>query len=114
MKKQVKIGAVTYALLLKEMLPGDLTCQELAEATGLHYVTVLQYTREMHNVGVVHIARFDPDARGRHNCKVFRFGPGKDAKRVRMSDAERQQRARDRKRAKNNPLLHLGIDSAQE
>ena len=44
-KKIIKINAISQAHLIKEMLDGTLTCKELAEETGLHYVTVLQYAR---------------------------------------------------------------------
>ena len=47
-RKIIKVGALTYAQLVKHMLHGDMSCHELAEVTGLHYVTVLQYTRELH------------------------------------------------------------------
>ncbi len=49
--KQIKVGALTYAQLIKFMLEGEHTCHELAELTGLHYVTVLQYTRELYAAG---------------------------------------------------------------
>lgn len=73
----IKIGASTYARLLKAMIPGDLTCKELAEETGLHQLTVYQYCRAMHQHGVAHIARYEPDSRGRHTIKVYRLGEGK-------------------------------------
>ena len=95
----MKVGAMTYAKLCAAMIPGDLTCQELADETGLHYITVLDYTREMHKAGAVHIARYEQDARGRHNIKVYKLGPGRNASRVRMSNAQRQQRMRDKRAA---------------
>lgn len=95
--KQIKMGAYSYAQLLKYMTEGVYTCYELAEYTGLHIVTVYQYTREIHAAGVAHIAHFEPDARGRHNIKVFKLGAGKDAKRIRMTGAQRQQRTREKK-----------------
>ena len=93
-RKITKVGALSYAQLVKFMLEGVYTCTELAEMTGLHLVTVYQYTRELHAAGAAHIAHYEPDARGRHNIKVFAMGAGKDAKRVRLSSAERQARSR--------------------
>ena len=104
-RKQVKIGALTYARLIKAMIPGDLTCQELADETGLHLLTVYQYTRELHAAGAAHIARYDTDCRGRSIIKVFKLGEGRDAKRQPMSKAERQQRVRDRV----NTQRHLAV-----
>jgi hypothetical protein len=107
MRKQVKMGAVLYAQMCALMLAGDLTCQEIANETGLHLVTVYQYTRELHRFGAAHIVRYEPDRRGRHIVKIYKLGKGKDAARVRMTHAERQQRMRDKRRAVNDPLLQL-------
>ena len=101
----VKIGAITYALLVKAMLDGVYTCIELAQETGLHYGTVLNYTREMHKAGAAHICRWEPDIRGRHLIRVYKIGAGKDAKRFKLTHAERQ--ARVRAKHKNMALLKM-------
>jgi hypothetical protein len=93
-RKQVKVGALSYAQLVLHMLDGNYNCQELAELTGLHYVTVLQYTRELHAAGAAHIASWDKDGRGRDSIKVYKIGPGRDAKRAKMSPAQRTARYR--------------------
>lgn len=98
-KKIVKINAISQALLIKAMLDGMLNCQELAEETGLHYVTVLQYTRELHAAGAAHIAYWEKDLLGRDAIKVYKIGVGKDAKRERMSRAERAARYRLKKKS---------------
>lgn len=51
----IKINAISQAHLIALMLDGIYTCKELAEETGLHYVTVLQYTRELHRAGAAYI-----------------------------------------------------------
>lgn len=102
---QVKIGAITYALLVKAMLDGVYTCIELAQETGLHYVTVLNYTRAMHRAGAAHICRWEPDTRGRHLIKIYKIGAGKDAKRFKLTQAERQARVR----LKNKNIALLGM-----
>lgn len=96
MRKCIKVNAMSYAILVKHMIEGIYTCQELAEITGLHLTTVYQYTRELHGAGAAHIVHFEPDARGRHNIKVFKIGAGNDAKRPRMSAVERQARYREK------------------
>lgn len=113
MQKQVKVNAICYAHLVKNLMHGDMTCTELAEETGLHYTTVLQYARELHAVGAVHIARYDPDPKGRHIVKVYKLGEGKDAKRVRMTDYERQKKYRARKRLLANPMFRIGETHGQ-
>lgn len=106
----VKVNAMSYALMIKLLMSGDLTCKEIAEETGLHLVTIYQYTRELHKVGAIHIAQYLPDAYNRHTIKVYKLGKGKDAKHVRMTQAERQQRYRDKKNALlvNNVLAGKG------
>lgn len=100
MKRTVrKINAITQAQLIKLLLEGIYTCQQLADETGLHYVTVLQYTRELHRFGAAHIAHWEKDSRGRDVLKVYKLGNGKDAKRQKLSGAERQARTRQKRKA---------------
>lgn len=98
MKTCRKINAITQARLINLMLDGVYTCQQLAEETGLHYITVLQYARELHRAGAAHIADWDEDARGRSTLKVYKIGRGKDAKRPRLTGAQRQERLRERRK----------------
>lgn len=90
----IKINAITQAKLIKYMLEGIYTCQQLADETGLHYVTVLQYARELHRAGAAHIASWEKDARGRDVLKIYKIGAGKDAKRQKMTSAQRQAKSR--------------------
>jgi DNA-binding CsgD family transcriptional regulator len=96
-RKIIKVGALTYAQLIKYMLEGIHSCQELAELTGLHYMTVLDYTRELHRAGAAHISAWEKDARGRDVIKIYSLGPGKDKKRERMTPAQRQAKARSKR-----------------
>lgn len=96
-KKIVKINALSQAQLIKAMLDGLLNCQELADETGLHYVTVLQYTRELHAAGAAHITHWEKDSRGRDSIKVYKIGEARDAQRKRMTAAQRQSKSRTKK-----------------
>lgn len=93
-----KINAFTQAQLIKLLLDGELNCQELAEETGLHYVTVLEYTRELHRAKAIYIHHYEKDSRDRDAIKVYKLGVGKDAKRSKLTAAQRQERVRNRKR----------------
>lgn len=93
-RRMVKVGALTYAQLVKHMIEGTYTCYELAELTGLHYVTVLQYARELHRAKAAHISSWGLDAHGRDALKVYKIGPGRDAPRTRMSRNEIARRYR--------------------
>lgn len=101
----IKINAITQAKLIAAMLDGIYTCEDLAELTGLHYVTVLQYTRELHREGAAHINSWEKDSRGRDSIKVYKIGRAKDAKRAKLTAAQRQ--ARHRAKVKNLEMIAL-------
>lgn len=94
----MKINAYHQARLIKLLLDGTYSCAELAEETGLHYVTILEYTRELHKAKAAHISMWEKDGRGRDLIKIYKLGEGKDAKRSRLTPAERKQRERDKKK----------------
>lgn len=96
-KKIIKINAISQAQLIKLMLDGVYTCKELAEQTGLHYVTVLQYTRELHAAGAAYICAWEKDGRGRDAVKIYKIGDQRDAQRKRMTAAQRQAKSREKK-----------------
>jgi hypothetical protein len=95
----MKLNAYHQAQLIKLLLEGTYSCAELAEETGLHYVTVLEYTRELHRAKAAHISMWEKDGRGRDMIKIYKLGESKDAKRSKLSAAERQQRVRDKRKA---------------
>lgn len=106
-KRLVKVNALTQARLIKLLLDGDMACDELAQATGLHYVTVLQYTRELHRAGAAHVAEWRADGRGSHTRKVYKLGAKPDAKRPKLTPAERTRNYRIRKQTmKQNAFLY--------
>jgi hypothetical protein len=92
----VKVNAMSFALLVKEMLAGESTCEELAEKTGLHYVTVLNYTREMHKAGAAHICAWRMNHRKQYVLKVYGIGNRDDVRKPRaaMTPAQRQLKYR--------------------
>lgn len=111
-RRIVKINAFTQAKLIEAMLDGVYNCQELAEITGLHYVTVLNYTRELHRAKAAHISGWDKDSRGRDVVKIYRIGRGKDAKREKLTGAQRQARTREKKKAQEVAKIMMGISHA--
>lgn len=98
-KRLIKVNAMSQARLIKLLLEGTYTCPELAEMSGLHYVTVLQYCRELHLVGAAHICEWEKDCRGRDNLKIYKLGVGTDKRRSRMTEQEKQARYRSKMQA---------------
>ena len=103
-----KINAFTQARLIRLLLEGTYTCAELAEETGLHYVTVLDYTRELHRARAAFICAWEKDNRGRDATKIYKVGIGKDVARQSMTSAERTARYRAKKRAAQQALVLVG------
>lgn len=93
----IKVNAIAQAHMIKMLLEEPHSLTEIAEETGLHYVTVCDYTRALHKVGAAHIAGWDEDRRGRACVKLYKLGKGKDVKRQPVTAAERQRRARAKK-----------------
>jgi pyocin large subunit-like protein len=107
-KSIIKINAFTQGVLIKNMLEGTYSCAELAEITGLHYVTVQQYARELHRAGAAHISSWEKDSRGRDVVKIYKIGVGKDAKREKLTGAQRQERVREKRRAQQLAQVMAG------
>ena len=103
-RKIIKVNALMMAQLMKHLMEGDYTCKELAAETGLHYVTVLHYTRELYRAGVLHIAKWERCAYGKDQVKIYKFGSKPDATRQRLTDVEKSKRYREKKR--QMALLH--------
>jgi predicted ArsR family transcriptional regulator len=103
----MKVNCMTFCVLIKLLHDGTRTCAELAEETGLHKLTVYQYTREMHRQGLLHIAAWEPNSYGRSSIRIYMWGPGKDAKRktVDRKVARQQRRERDRVAATINAFV---------
>lgn len=102
-KRLNKTNALAYAKLMKALIPGTLTFEELTEECGLHYHTVRAICNALHDEGAAHIAMWEKDARGRDALRIYKLGEGKDAKRQRKTAAERQALCR----AKNNSIKTL-------
>lgn len=94
--KQIKVNASAYGRLIELMLDGTLSCRELAEETGLHYLTVLDYTRALHKASAAHISSWEKDAKGRDCIRIYKIGRGKDAKRTKISAADRAKAYREK------------------
>lgn len=100
----MKIGAMSYAKLMRYLMEGTLTCNELAEATGLHKLTVYQYTRALHKEKVIHIAFWEGE--GRNKTKIYMLGNKPDVKKVRKDRKLISKEYRDRqKQMKLNQIL---------
>lgn len=74
-----KVNAMTFSILCRLMMDGTRTCKELADESGLHIMTVYDWTATLHKYGVIHICMWEGE--GRNSVRIFRFGPGTDSPR---------------------------------
>lgn len=105
-------GATLYAKLigaLSDKIPRGYV--ELSEYTGLHEHTVRRYIMALreHKPRLVFITEWSEDRRGNQSIRCFAMGGTPDVKRPKMSNAERQQRQRDKKRALRQFQLISGV-----
>ena len=105
---------MSFAKLIGELCEGTHTKDELSEATGLHYTTVRTYVAALHREKLVHIAGYAADKMGRENSKpLWAFGPGVNKKRKAATDAQRAQRARDKRKALTLHRMFTGAPAPQ-
>ena len=104
----IKVNAMIYANLIVLMMDGAYTLHELADETGLHYLTVCQYTRAIYKAGAAHITAWQFDSRGFDSEKIYKIGPGKDAKRRKLTGAQRQARVREWQKAHKHAQVMAG------
>ena len=76
----MKVGAALYALMVRKLLDGDITCLELARVTGLSIITVRQYVTALHKKKAVYISGWGVDVYGRHAIRYFSIGAGPDVR----------------------------------
>jgi hypothetical protein len=98
-RKMAKVNAVTAWRLIELLMDGTHTIQQLADETGMHRITVEKWLRAGRNAGILYVDHWETDVRGRRILRVLRLGRGKDAKCPKLTDAEKAQRYRDRKKA---------------
>lgn len=84
-KPQVKINALMMAKVTALLIDGGLSRKDLAEETGLHYVSVLRYCRALRKEGILYIADWLPDARGRKAIPAYKLGRRPDVPKAKKS-----------------------------
>lgn len=104
-----KISHLSIFALIKAAQRGELTLAELAEESGLHYVTVCEFMRAAHREKLVHICAWEPDTRGRYLIRIYKWGEGRDIKNTKLTVNERQRRHRAAKKMRElQAQLNMG------
>ena len=104
----VKLNAMSQAKAIAALLSGPHSAHELAELTGLHVLTCSEYLRALRKEHAAHISGWEPDRMGRDATPVFALGRGRDVKRRKLTQVERQARSRAKQRAARDLQVAAG------
>jgi predicted ArsR family transcriptional regulator len=103
---KMRIGPYSFAGLIKLLMADGHTLKELAEETGLHYVTVRDWMTEFKRQKIVYVSAWVEDAAGRRGVRQYRFGEQPDKTRPRrQSGAERQRTYKARRALRQMPNI---------
>ncbi len=95
----VKMGALTYARMIRALHGKPHTKAQLADATGLHVQTIGHYLNALHDEHMVHILDWERDRMGRQTTAIYVWGMGIDAQRTPKTVNQKMRDWRARKRA---------------
>ncbi len=97
LKRQVKLGAMSFAKVLRALTDGPSSAQELQDATGLSLETLHNLMRALRKEKLAHIGSWEKDALGRDTIRIYRLGAGQDAPRRKKTKAQIARECRQRK-----------------
>lgn len=95
-----KVNQDTYAMAIKLILNRPVSAHEIAKDTGLHIVTAQRLMRTFKQHEIIHVCSWRPDLQGRDAIPVYELGFRKDKPRRALTQAQRQQRCREKKKVK--------------
>lgn len=93
-----KVNHIAYAIILRELLDGEMTAHDAAEISGLYITTTQQFFKTLRDHKVLHICAWEPNSRGIDTTPVYRLGEGKDKPKRKRTPAERQAKHRAKKK----------------
>lgn len=67
----MKVNAMAFSDLMHALVYGGGTAQQLSERTGIHYVTMLEYLRQLHKRRVIVISGWRKDINGHGLTRVW-------------------------------------------
>jgi hypothetical protein len=98
LKKATRLGSLSVAKVMRALLEGPCTAQELHEVSGLHIHTIHEYMRAMRKEKILHICAWEEETAGRESFRVYKLGGGVDVPRRKKSKNQVMQELRARKK----------------
>jgi hypothetical protein len=102
-----KTSIEKYAESIKYLISNDVTINKFSKFTGFNASKSGRILRAFYKYNLIHISDWEQDRRGRDSIKIYKWGKGKDAKRFKMTDAEKQRRRRELLRKIKHPVSLL-------
>lgn len=96
-------NAVAYAIIIDYLMREPCSHEKLRLVTGLSYSGVASYLGALRRRGLVHVAEWERDAKGRWATRCWMLGRGEDA----AKPAPLTQAQRDKRRYGKNRTLRL-------
>ena len=97
----IRMGPLLYADVLKLLIDGPITLQDIQDETGLHKFTIRDYLQALHKRKLIHIAVWSMQGPRKHRVAHWMFGRGTDARRPpRVPASVRTAHYRQRKAAR--------------
>ena len=100
-KRPSTINHLSVAAMMRALMDGPVTTQELVYECGLSISTCRRYLNALKKAHVIYIKLWDVDAYGRRSLASYSLGDEKDARRNPKTPAERMAARRERLRQKN-------------
>lgn len=74
----VRLNSMSFAKLTALLMEGAYGRIELAELTGLHRETVINYCKAMKREGLIHVCDWEQDRTGRWSIAILKLGKKPD------------------------------------
>lgn len=81
-KGLIRLNAKLNAVLIRELMDGARTAEELRKITGMGARTTSDYLMAMYHLGCIRIAGWQRDTSGKQSIRIYEFGNKPDAKKV--------------------------------
>jgi predicted ArsR family transcriptional regulator len=100
MKRPSTLNHLSSAIMIEALMHGPVSVVDISDETGVSYTTTRRYIATLFARGLIHVAAWHEDTRGRRTLRAYKLGKGRNAPRpAPRTHAERQSRHRERAKA---------------
>lgn len=103
-RRKAGLNAVAYSYFIQAILTAPRSKAEIGEISGMGPELVSRCLKALRDRGLLYVAGWRLDARGRMTLREYRFGKGEDAPCPKMDRKEVVARYKERKKSIRNRL----------